>query len=852
MLLLLFLPALALAGEVVVKSNYPLKKGNLESFVKTAPPEVVVKLLKAIPEIKSVELKREKGRLVILVERYPLVKKVEVKGNFYFREEEVKSILGLEEGTPLLEENEEVYEELLKAAYREEGFLNADAKVKLVKDDEGFVTVKVKVSEGNLYFLKDARFEGARAFSKEELFRASGLKRGSVYNLYAVEEAEERLEQFYRSRGFFGSFVFLKEVKKEELGRLFWRALYPEGEGFFNSLSEGLKNAFTHPLATLKALVGSGRGAVPVYEVYEGEHYEIRFTGNRFFSSEELLKAVDLNAVSVDYFLLEQARRKLLELYRKKGFLEAEVSYELKKNEVRFFIKEGPRYRARLVVNGNELTLWYDEEKIEGLVNELVERLKREGYLDARAEKKLKVFKERKEVLVEVKLEKGYRYLLAGFEILSEGFEDIEQQVKWKLPTVLDYELIEHALTEVRQRLHEEGYFDGEVSIEVETRRKGNALYFFYFVRVKRGPRYRYGGALVYGLEKTRLKEVSYMLVKEEYFSKEAEELSLWHLVESDVFKSARVENYADRKEKKVYRLVYLEEKKRGLFELALGYSTFEGFKVGGAVVLRNLLGIGLINKNRYLKSDLYELYELALRDNFLFTRWLFGEGKLFKSYEDHAYFDLYSDGWSLMAGNRITRNLSTAFSFSSFTAETTQTEPSTDALKKLSFLFTHRKYFRLSYAAAWGDRAYSYAKLFARAGKEFRHSYGFRVKLWGGALWGNEPIFERFFLGGFKYLKGYDYESIGGPRGGTRAFYLAPEAYYLIKETFELIAGLEAGNAKNDEGKLFDAPYWNLLFSLGVRTPVGLIRADAAYPMRNTALSTGKLRFYLSVELLF
>jgi len=853
LVLLLLLSAFAFSLEVEVRSNYPLKKNNLPSLLKEANPELVLKMLKAIPEIKDAKYRREGDKLVVEVERYPLIKRIEVKGNFFFREDEIKSVLGIEEGMPLMEEKEEVYEELLKTAYMEEGFLNASVKVEIEKNTLGEVFFRVKVSEGNLYFLKEARFEGARSFPPEKLSEEAGLYPGTAFNVYEVQEAEEKVEEFYRREGFFGTFVFLKEVKKEPIKGFFTKVLYPGKGNFFSSLSVGVKNLFTHPLATLKALVGKGRGAVPTYTVYEGKRYDFLFEGNEFFTDEELRRAINFKAVGLDFFLLERMRSSLRELYERKGFLEAKVDYRLEGNKVVFAIEEGPRYRAEVFINGEKLETFYDEEKIKLLVETLLERLRSKGYLDAKAEVEKEVLPKEKKVVVKVKVEKGFRYVLARVKVKGgKEFKEFEEEVNYELPAIFDGKLLEHLYEEIRRRLRAEGYFDGDLKITVRTKRKGDTFFLYYLVEVVKGPRYRYGGELVYGLKKTKMRELSYMLVKEEYFSKEAEELSLWHLIESDVFKSARVESYLDRKNKEVYRLVHVEEKKRGFFELGLGYSTFEKFKYSLGFTFRNLLGIGLINRNYYSKSDLFEIYQFALRDNFLFTRWLFGEGKLFKGYEDHAYFDLYSDGWGLMLGNRITRNLSLAYSLSGFRAKTEGTEPSTDHLKKLSLLFTHRKLFRLTFASAWGDRDYSYAKAEAKVQKDFYHKYGVRLRLFTGALWGNAPIFERYFLGGFKYLKGYDYESIGAPKGGRRVLYLAPEAYYLLKETVEFIGGVEAGKVANDEGKLLKAPYWNLLLSAGIRTPVGLIRADVAYPMRNTALSTGKLRFYISVDVGF
>ncbi|NPB07582.1 MAG: BamA/TamA family outer membrane protein [Aquificae bacterium] len=849
LLFLCLLFQLSHALELILKSNYPLRKNNLPSVLREDNYETILSILKTIPEIKEVHYEKKGEKLYLYVERYPVIRRIEIEGNLFLRDEDVKNVLGIEEGMPLVDVSEESLEEVLRNVYREMGFLGASVSVDLTVNEKGEAYLRVKVEEGNLYFLKDVIFEGAKSLKKEQLLRVGGLVRGRVVNVSELRDAEVSLEKYYRKKGFFESFVFLKDIEREELGGPFFYALFPQRQSPIDSLSEGLKNLFTHPIATLKALLGKGRGAVAHYEVFEGEKYTISFEGNRFFSEERLRELLGYDFYGLDYFLLERFREKISRAYREKGFFDAEVSYTFRDRRVNFRIREGKRYRAILHLNGRREEFPYDEKLIDEKIEKELEKLKRAGYLEARAEREERVDRESKVVDVRVEIEKGYKYFLAEVRIEDEEFRDIEEEVNEELPAILSYEKLDRLFSQVYRRLKERGYFDGEVGVEILMERVGDILVFVYVLRVNKGKRYEYGGNLIYGADRTSFREVNYMLVKGRYFSRKLEEESTWNLIESEIFRSARIDNFIDREKKKVYRLVYLEERKRGLFELGLGYSTYEGFKYELGLTLRNLLGIGLINRNRYSKSELYEIYEFSLRDNFLFSRRFFGEIKLFKSYEDHASYDLFSDGGTLLLGLRITRRFPLGISYTGFRARTEGAQELRVRGSKLSFLANYAGLFELRYSLAWGERDYSSAELSGRFSRELWGGWGFRQKLSVGRAWGSVPIFDRFFLGGFRFMKGYSYESIGSPSGGKAYLYLSPEIYYLVRENVELIGGLEAGNVGKNFGSILEGLKYNLLLSAGLRTPVGLIRADVAYPLDGESPSLNKLKFYLSVD---
>lgn len=100
--------------------------------------------------------------------------------------------------------------------------------------------------------------------------------------------------------------------------------------------------------------------------------------------------------------------------------------------------------------------------------------------------------------------------------------------------------------------------------------------------------------------------------------------------------------------------------------------------------------------------------------------------------------------------------------------------------------------------------------------------------------------------------MKGYTYESIGGPYGGRQFLYISPEIFLIYRKNIELISFLEFGKTGNRLSEVYKNMKKDIGFSLGFRTPVGLIRGDVAYPLDDTKIKPSRLKFYITVDLYF
>lgn len=100
LILIMLLPIIAF-GEVVIISNFPLRKTNLEKVINLENYKEMVEIIRNVEDVKDAYLVEEENRVTIYIERYPIIKRIHIKGNVAVAKEEILSYLGFYEGMPL-------------------------------------------------------------------------------------------------------------------------------------------------------------------------------------------------------------------------------------------------------------------------------------------------------------------------------------------------------------------------------------------------------------------------------------------------------------------------------------------------------------------------------------------------------------------------------------------------------------------------------------------------------------------------------------------------------------------------------------------------------------------------------
>ena len=82
LILIMLLPIIAF-GEVVIISNFPLRKTNLEKVINLENYKEMVEIIRNVEDVKDAYLVEEENRVTIYIERYPIKKAFSMIGFEY-------------------------------------------------------------------------------------------------------------------------------------------------------------------------------------------------------------------------------------------------------------------------------------------------------------------------------------------------------------------------------------------------------------------------------------------------------------------------------------------------------------------------------------------------------------------------------------------------------------------------------------------------------------------------------------------------------------------------------------------------------------------------------------------------
>lgn len=852
------LPMIAFS-QVFLISNYPLKKNNFEKSINQENYRYMVDVIKNLEDVKDVYLMETDEGIYIYIDLYPTLKKINIEGNRAIWREEILSYLGFYEGMPFKEVSDEDIAERLRRLYKDKGFLDAHVAVTKHTDNEGNVFLYIGIDEGPVYFTIGGFYEGA-SYPAEKLDEVAQIVKGTVISEGDMWDKVFLLQDFYTKEGYIDAFVYYEGLRKTKLNKPLLEVLLPADPSIkkkplriFGGLSKGISNLFRHPLGTLLAITGKGYGAGPSFKIIEGAKYIFEFKGAVYFSPEELTRISGLREKGVDPFSLEEAKENIIKAYMKKGFFDVSVSYAVEGKRVAFTIEEGERYR---MLRDGSLEGFYDEDILEQELRKTLEKLRIQGYTLAEGRILKDIDRTEKIVRVDLEIMKGKKQILKAFiyEGSNKELRKIFKKHNEKLPRIYSSDLVEKLNLDIEAYFKREGFMEGDYGVDVKIQEEEDSIYYSYIYRVVEGPRYKLGQTLYYGYDKTTTRELSYMTRFSKHYSSNLDEESLYNFLNSGIFGGVSIDTFVDKNRKEVHRLIQLSEDKRGIFDLSLGYNTEEKISIDTFVGVKNLFGISLEASVRYRKTSKYELYNIELQDRFFLSRKYWFKYDIFRNREEHKSFDLDVKGLNLQLGYRITPYTSVGAIFNI----STNTVFATDYNLRKYGIFLLREYKdnpfvpkRIHYNSltllrATGDLEYTKGELATFYLIPIKESLKFSFKVSGGYASKSAPIFERFFLGGLKNLRGYSYEEVGQPNGGRYYIFTRGELLIDIREPFVWVVFGDAGSVAGSVDALRKGFKKDAGIGLGVNTPVGPIRLDVAFPIEKDGIKRFKL--YLSV----
>lgn len=204
------------------------------------------------------------------------------------------------------------------------------------REMDGALSVTIEVFERpTIAYIKTV---GNSMYSDEFLAEKSGLKPGEGLNIYSIDAAASRVEDYYRSKGFSEARVSVLEGNQ------------PGDEGVVFVVHEGVKARI----------------------------WGVEFVGNEVVSGRRLETLVQSKPGYMKYFIRGAVNRKMIDedvqrltaYYRRLGYFHARVGREIEMSDagdwatLTFVIDEGPRYQVRQVsFLGNEK---FNDEQLAG------------------------------------------------------------------------------------------------------------------------------------------------------------------------------------------------------------------------------------------------------------------------------------------------------------------------------------------------------------------------------------------------------------------------------------------------------------------------------------------------------
>ncbi|MBI5026379.1 MAG: outer membrane protein assembly factor BamA [Nitrospirae bacterium] len=795
-------------------------------------------------------------KLIYIVTEVLRIKKINIAGNDNIANRKIRDAL-------LFKKGEEFREEFLDNAigdlvqfYRSKGFLEAAISISAKEDIEpGWVNLFVEIKEGSpLIVQKITILEEVRDMVK--------ISEGDILDIGRVDKDIKRIREYYEEHGYINPVVGPYEFK--------------DGELF-----------------------------IPVVPGYM---LNIAFEGNTIFSSKRLLEEMPFKeARDVNEGIIEEASRRILRLYRQKGYNAAQVIAGLEKKDdltaLTFFIYEGqeivlreikftgigyPPEAIKEIMSLKEGDS-FDEYLIENDREAIIAFYNAFGYLKAEIKefKKL-ISKDTNEAILEITVYEGPQTRLEKIDIVGNKFIETEKIKKvLQLREASPYNDVDVA--DARYRVLDlygrYGYIDAHV--DVESRIDVDKAFITY--KITEGKQYFMGKLIIRGNEKTKDEVVSreFVLKEGKPYSSESLLKSKERLHRLGLFSDISFESFpAEDNVKDV--VVSLREGNFGAVEFGLGYGDYEGFRGFFDISYRNLWGY---NRQIGLRAELSSIesrYILSYREP-----WFFGNPLPFKSYltrEHRRAINLDTretlyviDRLSLIFGieKDLTERLKANLNYEYSLVKTTDVAPGViltredtgtlgiGSVSPSLFYDARDNPFDPTAGSLNGiilkfaSKAFLSETEFLKA--IFHSSWYFKIKkglvlaisLRGGIAEGfgpsELPLIERFFLGGRTTVRGYDQDTLGpkgfdgNPTGGNAFALINAEVRASLGRGFGLVAFVDGGNVWHEIKDMETDLRYTTGLGLRYKTPVGPFRIDYGHKLnRQTGESPGELHFSL------
>ena len=204
--------------DVTIKGYSRISADAIRFRIKTAKGDILHKnaTRKDIEEIYSMgyfekcDATFEDNAVVFLVNEYPIIIKIEVKGNKEIKEKDILDAIGLKKFDILNTRLLKTSIDRIKGLYRERGYYKVDVKSE-TSTTEGGINLTFNVSENKQLYIKEITFDGNEHISSRKIKGAMETSTRWPLGIFSHEGTYQdsvldtdllRIEQFYADNGY--------------------------------------------------------------------------------------------------------------------------------------------------------------------------------------------------------------------------------------------------------------------------------------------------------------------------------------------------------------------------------------------------------------------------------------------------------------------------------------------------------------------------------------------------------------------------------------------------------------------------------------------------------------------------
>jgi outer membrane protein insertion porin family len=803
-----------------IYSNYPLPENNIKEVHNSLEKkEDIVEFMEKTDCFLKVQYKNANLYLI----RKPLIKDINIRGNSFFWDREIKGVCGIYEGKYISNGDFSLIPLKLKQFYFDNGFLDAKVFIDSTINSKGEATVNINIKEGQKFRIKDIKFISDRKISqneKEKYKKILNLK-DRDFNFQNIQRSLDNLLNYIKKEGYYDAFVSIFSFHR-------------------------LNN----------------KDVILYVNIVHGFYYQIKFTGNYKVSDKTLMELAEFQENGVNYYQIQKFAERIKDFYFKDGFLDADVDYNYSENInkktaiINIYIYEGKRYKISdvLIKSDHKISKtvkeyieslkgnFYKEEKIRDHIQNYIKNFWDIGYKNAYYI--LSYTKtDNNNLILEIEIYRGKKFIISSIK-----FEGYKPHIKIKAPLVYEGQILSNIFEKLKEELKNSGFLDGSVDLKIDLEEKKDNIYVYATYIIKTGKLYKTSVPFIYGTWNLKPEVVMWNIKENEPYTQEKVDSELNFLYTSYIFNFINPDTYINKEKAKVHEIFILNEDKRGLFQGSIGYNSIEKFKTSISLLLKNLFNYGF-EFNSYLDvSSLNTNYNLSFGNRMLpkYSSLFFS---VYHSLQSHKYYNLINKGFKIDYSKRPNKWMTQFLTLSYDRNKLKDTDVFIkNPYKKYMLYFgltyddrnnktypTDGFYFRANGGKTFGDVKYFFGNVsFRYYYKIFKFVFTQNFATGGNFITITKlPISERYFLGGFYTIRGFGYEEVSNNgTGGNSYAYINTDLRFPIFPSYSLY-----GFIFTDMGNVFESKKDYMRFRLRktagfgvmIPTPAGAFMFDYA-----------------------